>query len=454
MAKLFGSSGVRGLANVDLTPQLACEIGLAVAAYAKAKTVVVARDTRVSGSMLQDALVSGLLSSGTDVYLVGVVPTPALAYTTLSMNADAGFMITASHNPPQYNGIKVFRTDSLSYVDTDQEAVEKNVKEQSFALADWRRLGKTIHLNSGQIYMNMALKAVKLKKKWHIVVDPGCGATFKVAPDMLKTMGCKVTALNAQPDGHFPARKSEPTEESLVDLANVVKTLGADAGVAFDGDGDRVAFVDEKGVFVNFDRSLAGYSAYVLKHSGGGAIVTNVEASMCVETMAEKFGGKVVRTKVGDIYVSEAIKQSNAVFGGEPCGAWVHPKLHYCPDGPLSTALMIKALEEENKSLSEFISEVPEYITKRENITCKNEQKYKIVDEIGAVLKTEFSDFTNFSTVDGVRLALRRGWLLIRASGTEPLIRLTVEGESVAEANDITQKVAAIIHRQVEAELK
>lgn len=454
MAKLFGSSGVRGLANVDLTPQLACEVGLAVAKYAKAKTVVVARDTRVSGSMLQDALVSGLISSGTDVYLAGLVPTPALAYTTMAMNADAGFMITASHNPPQYNGIKVFRKDSLSYVDIDQEAVEKNVKEQSFALADWRRLGKTIHLNSGQIYMDMALKAVKLKKKWHIVVDPGCGATFKITPDMLKTMGCKVTALNAQPDGHFPARKSEPTTESLMDLANVVKTLRADAGVAFDGDGDRVAFVDEKGVFVNFDRSLAGYGAYVLKHSGGGVVVTNVEASMCVETMAEKFSGKVVRTKVGDIYVSEAIKQLDAVFGGEPCGAWVHPKLHYCPDGPLSAALMLKALEEENKSLSEFISEVPEYITKRENIACKNEQKYKIVNEIGAVLKTEFSDFTDYSTVDGVRLALKRGWLLIRASGTEPLIRLTVEGESIVEANDITQKVAAIIHRQVEAELK
>jgi phosphoglucosamine mutase len=454
MAKLFGSSGVRGLANVDLTPQLACKIGLAVAAYAKAKKVVVARDTRVSGSMLQDALVSGLLSSGTDVYLAGVVPTPALAYATLTMNAGAGFMITASHNPPQYNGIKVFRPDSLSYVDVDQEAVEENVKKQSFTLANWRKLGKTVHLNSGQIYVDMALKAVKLKKKWHIIVDPGCGATFKVAPDMLKTMGCKVTALNAQPDGYFPARKSEPTEETLMDLANVVKALGADVGVAFDGDGDRIAFVDDKGVFVNFDRSLAGYSAYVLKHSGGGTVVTNVEASMCFETMSEKFGGKVIRTKVGDIYVSEAIKQANAVFGGEPCGAWVHPKLHYCPDGPLSAALMIKALEEENKSLSEFISEVPEYVTKRENITCKNEQKYKIVNEIGAILKTEFPDFTNYSTVDGFRLALKQGWLLIRASGTEPLIRLTVEGESVVKANDITQKVAAIIHRQVEAELK
>ena len=351
MAKLFGSSGVRGLANVDLTPELACKVGLAVAAYAKAKTAVVARDTRVSGSMLQEALVSGLLSSGTDVYLAGIVPTPTLAYATMSMHADAGFMITASHNPPQYNGIKVFRTESLSYVDADQEAVEKNVKEQSFALADWRRLGKTIPLNAGQIYIGMALKAVVLKKKWRVVVDPGCGATFKVAPDMLKAMGCKVTALNAQPDGHFPARKSEPTAESLSDLANVVKTLGADIGVAFDGDGDRVAFVDETGAFVNFDRSLAGYGAYALKYSGGGMLVTNVEASMCVETMAEKYGGKVVRTKVGDIYVSEAIKQSNAVFGGEPCGAWVHPKIHYCPDGPLSAALMLKALEDENKSL-------------------------------------------------------------------------------------------------------
>ncbi len=453
MAKLFGSSGVRGLANVDLTPELACKVGLAVAAYAKAKTVVVARDTRVSGSMLQEALVSGLLSSGTDVYLAGIVPTPILAYATMSMHADAGFMITASHNPPQYNGIKVFRTDSLSYVDADQEAVEKNIKEQSFALADWRRLGKTIPLNAGQIYIGMALKAVVLKKKWRVVVDPGCGATFKVAPDMLKAMGCKVTALNAQPDGHFPARKSEPTAESLTDLENVVKTLGADIGVAFDGDGDRVAFVDEKGSFVNFDRSLAGYCAYALKYSGGGIVVTNVEASMCVETMAEKYGGKVIRTKVGDIYVSEAIKRSNAVFGGEPCGAWVHPKLHYCPDGPLSASLMLKALEVENKSLSEFISEVPIYVTRRENIACKNEQKYRVVNKIGVALKADFKDFTDYSTIDGVRLALKRGWLLIRASGTEPLIRLTVEGESVAEANDITQKATAIIHRQVEAEL-
>jgi phosphoglucosamine mutase len=170
---------------------------------------------------------------------------------------------------------------------------------------------------------------------------------------MLKAMGCKVTALNAQPDGYFPARKSEPTSDSLKDLANVVKTLGADAGIAFDGDGDRVAFVDEKGVFVNFDRSLAGFASFALKKSGGGTVVTNVEASMCIETMAQAKGGKVIRTRVGDIYVSKAIKQSAAVFGGEPCGAWVHPQLHYCPDGPLSAAFMLKALEAGKHRLQE-----------------------------------------------------------------------------------------------------
>jgi phosphoglucosamine mutase len=452
MAKLFGSSGVRGLVNVDLTPLLACRVSLAVAAYAKAKKAVVARDTRVSGDMLEDALVSGLLSSGTDVYLAGVVPTPTLAYATRAFGADVGFMLTASHNPPQYNGIKVFKSDSLSYTDEDQNTVEKNVLKRTFALTDWRSLGKTIPVDASQIYMEMVVKTVALKKQWRVVVDPGCGATFNIAPALLKAIGCKVTAINAQPDGYFPARKSEPTAESLKDLANVVKTLGADAGIAFDGDGDRVAFIDEKGAFVNFDRSLAAYAAYALKQSGGGTVVTNVEASMCVETMVQAQGGRVIRTRVGDIYVSEAIKQSGAVFGGEPCGAWVHPQSHYCPDGPLSAALMLKALEEENKSLSEFISAVPEYITRRENIACKNEQKYKAVVKIGAALKTGFPDYTDFSTVDGVRLALRDSWLLVRASGTEPLIRLTVEGESLAVANDITGKATAVIRKEVEAE--
>ena len=233
-------------------------------------------------------------------------------------------------------------------------------------------------------------------------------------------------------------------------MAKTVKTLHADIGIAFDGDADRVAFVDENGVFVNFDRSLAAYGSFMLKRKGGGLVVTNVEASMCVETMAEKYGGKVVRTRVGDIYVSEAIKRDRAVFGGEPCGAWVHPQVHLCPDGPLSAAFLLQALEDEGKTVSEFIGEVPEYITMRKNIVCKNEQKYVMVEKLGSSLKSGFPAYTDFSNVDGARLALKNGWLLVRASGTEPLIRLTVEGESQEAAKDITQKATALIHKQVE----
>jgi len=169
---------------------------------------------------------------------------------------------------------------------------------------------------------------------------------------------------------------------------------------------------------------------------------------MCVETMAEKYGGKVVRTKVGDIYVSEAIDRHGAVFGGEPCGAWVHPDFHWCPDGPLTAMLLLKALEEENLSMRQFIAQVPQYVTLRENLQVKNELKLKVVFDLEKSLTATFPDYTDLSTVDGLRLTLKNGWLLIRASGTEPLIRLTVEGESLKAAQTIMQKGKALVKEQ------
>jgi phosphoglucosamine mutase len=454
LAKLFGSSGVRGVVNVVLTPELACKVALAAATHAHAKKAVVARDTRVSGQILEDALVSGLMAAGVEVALLGEVPTPACAYLARELGADVGFMLTASHNPPQYNGIKVFRGDSLSYTDQDQDVVEKIIEQNTFRLADWRGVGTASVVDATQRYIDMVAEAVSLRKPWRVVVDPGCGATYSVVPAILKALGCKVTTLNAQPDGYFPARKSEPTAESLSSLSQVVKVLGADAGLAFDGDGDRAAFVDEVGKFVDFDRALAAYAAYALEQSGGGTVVTNVEASMCVETMAAKHGGKVLRTRVGDVYVSEAMARVGAVFGGEPCGAWVHPKLHWCPDGPLSAAMMLKALEDEGMSMCEFIAQVPEYITLRENLPVKNELKYKVVASLEKTLVQTFPEYTDFSTVDGVRLALRTGWILIRASGTEPLVRLTVEGESLKAAQAIMQRGTALVKAQVGGNLK
>ena len=173
MGKLFGSSGVRGLVNVALTPQLACKVGLAVATYAKARCAVVGRDTRVSSPMLEDALVAGLTAAGVEVSLLGMVPTPAVAYLTKVLGADVGFMLTASHNPPQYNGIKVFSGDSLSLTDEDQISVEKIITENRFALADWQKVGTAQKVEAAGLYTEMLIKAAKLLKPWRVVVDPG-----------------------------------------------------------------------------------------------------------------------------------------------------------------------------------------------------------------------------------------------------------------------------------------
>jgi phosphoglucosamine mutase len=395
--------------------------------------------------MLQDALVSGLESGGANVKCLGVIPTPVLAFLTKKMRAHAGVMITASHNPPEYNGIKIFSHEGLAYDEKSQCEIERIIAHKRFKMADWRRVGRAHTVDESRRYVENIEKNVKLRGKWRVVVDPGCGATFNLAPTILQDLGCKVIALNAQPDGWFPARSPEPNAQSLTLLAKVVKNVGADGGLAYDGDGDRVAFTDEKGSFADFDQVLAAYAAYVVKENGGGTVVTNVEASMSMEKMVESHGGKVVRTKVGDVYISETVRKCKAIFGGEPCGAWIHPKFHFCPDGILSSVLLLRALEKENKRLSEFVAETPRYLILRENFPCRNDVKEEAVENVEGGLRSAFPAYRELSTVDGFRLVLENGWLLVRASGTEPIIRLTVEGESLKAAKQIMEKGAKSI---------
>jgi phosphoglucosamine mutase len=445
MPKLFGTSGIRGLANIDLTPTLAVWVGLGIAAQSKAKTALTARDTRTTGSMLENALVSGLASYGTNVSSIGIAPTPVLALLTKKTGADVGVMITASHNPPQYNGIKIFSRDSMAYTEKKQNEIEKILEREKFSFAGWQNIGEIQQSDETDSYVETVGQATKLRRKWKVVVDSGCGATFDLAPRVLKTVGCKVTAINSQPDGFFPARSPEPSGESLKSVAATVKNVKADAGFAYDGDGDRVTFIDEKGEIADFDSVLAAYAAYIAEKNHGATIVTNVEASMCLEEIVQRYGGKVLRTKVGDIYLSEVIKQRNAAFGGEPCGAWIHPQIHYCPDGILSSVLLLKALEDKNKNLSEIVGKIPKYPILRENIQCSNGAKHMVVNKIGREISEIFPEKKEASKVDGVRISLENGWILIRASGTEPLVRLTVEGESLKTAENIMKRGVAVV---------
>lgn len=447
--KLFGTSGIRGVVNEDLTPTLALEAGLAVATRVSGGKALVGRDTRVSGVMLESALTAGLLAGGSTVGHLGVVPTPTLAFLTKEMKADVGVMITASHNPPEYNGIKLFSRDGMAYDEKKQGEIEEIIERKLFRTVEWRDIGKIRRLDVTHRYVDAILESVQLERSWRVVVDPGCGATCDIAPSILRKLGCKVTALNAQPDGFFPGRNPLPTTESLRPLCRLVRELGADVGLAYDGDGDRVLAVDELGNVVPLDQALAAYAAHVVAEKRGGVVVTHVEASMCIEEAVEKEGGRVVRTRVGDVNVAMAIRRHKAVFGGEPCGAWIHPQYHYCPDGILSSVLLLKMLEEKEASLSSVISEVPAPPIIRISLACPNDLKPKVMQKLEEVLPGEFPTAKEKLVVDGLRLAMGDAWVLVRPSGTEPLIRVTTEAKSKREAEQIIGKTARLVKNLV-----
>ena len=450
MPKLFGTSGIRGIANREVTSELALKVGLALATYIENGSFLVARDTRVSGEMIENALTAGILAGGANANKIGIAPTPALAFLTKKHSLNAGVMITASHNPPEYNGIKIFNSDSTGFNEKQQEEIEKIIEHENFRLAEWNKIGKCVDVKYWiKDYIHQILGNLSFKKSWFVVVDPGCGATSTVAPFIFRELGCKVRALNAQPDGFFPARSPLPDKESLKPLGSVVRELKADIGIAYDGDGDRVVFMDENGNFVSLDQSLALYAAYVIERNRGGTVVTHVEASMCVEDTVEKLSGKVLRTKVGDVSIANAMKNCGAVFGGEPCGAWIHPEHHFCPDGILSSVLFLKMLDEKDAKLSELISQVPSYPILREKVECPNNFKETVMRKVGSKIAEVFPDFKDKLTVDGVRLSLSDGWVLIRPSGTEPIIRITAEARDYTVADEIMQKTLVFVNRLV-----
>jgi len=358
-------------------------------------------------------------------------------------------MITASHNPPEYNGIKLYNPDTTAYNATQENQMEKLIAKQRFELAAWQNIGKAITIDETQQYVEMITKNVVLKKSWKLVIDPGNGATSQLAPQILRQLNCSVMAINSQPDGYFPGRGAEPNEESLKPLGNIVRNLKADLGIAYDGDGDRMVTIDEKGCMVPLDQIFAACAAYAIKQQKNKTIVTHVEASMCIEKMIEAEGGKVLRTKVGDVNIAEAVKQHNATFGGEPCGAWIHPNYHYCPDGILSSILLLQTLEEANQPLSYFISETPRYPLLRQNVACPNSIKLAVMKKVYEALPAVFSGVKEQLKVDGFRLTLKQGWLLIRPSGTEPMMRITVETENKKTGETIMKKAIKLMGKIV-----
>ncbi len=433
--KLFGTSGIRGKIGSEITLDLITAVGMAAATYigGNGHKVVIGYDTRTSNKMVENAITAGILQCGPDVIRLGMVPTPLVGYATMKLKADLGIMITASHNPSEYNGIKLWNPTGMAYTQDQERTIEKIVHEKSFQMVSWEDIGN-IEDNNGIIYdyMDDLIDNVNIKGNLKVVVDCASGAGSYISPLVLRKAGCDVITLNCQPDGFFPGRMPEPSLNNLSELMKVVKATDADIGIAHDGDADRMVAIDDNGIMADFDKLLALVSSKI-----GGKIVTTVDASFSVDKSMEKVGGEVIRTKVGDVHVAEVIVESNASFGGEPSGTWLHPDFCMCPDGILS-ALKVIEIVEKNGPLSKLLDEIPSYPTIREKIKCENIQKTLIMEKVKEELPDNFDNVSDVNFIDGVRISMEDGsWVLIRPSGTEAYIRITLEGKNMEKAEKI-----------------
>ncbi len=430
--RLFGTNGVRGIVNQDLTSELALRLAMSLGTLTRG-TVAVGQDTRVSGNMLSHAAIAGLLATGCKAINLGIAPTPAVQYFVRD-NADAGIVITASHNPREYNGLKLIAGDGTEFGIEGELAVEDVYFKGSLKLADWRETGELSDTNVIPAYMESIMGKVNasdIKKRGFVVaVDTGCGAGSIVTPFLLSKLNCKVTTINAQIDGTFPSRNPEPTEDVLTDLGKIVISNGADLGVAHDGDADRAVFIDEGGNFVNEDVLLAIIVKHVLSKKVG-PVVTPVSSSQRIVEVAEAAGGHVIWTPVGSIYVARMMMQVNAVIGGEGNGGIIFPEHQYCRDGAMTVAKVLEIMTERRKKISELVKEIPKRYMDKTKVTCR--------DRDATMQQIRSSVEGNIDTTDGVKIWYDDGWLLIRPSGTEPIIRIFVEAETKRRASDLLE---------------
>jgi phosphomannomutase/phosphoglucomutase len=426
--QLFGTNGVRGIFGKDLTPELILSIGEAFGTMRKG-CIGVGRDTRTSGDTLVRAAKAGLLAMGCDVVDCGILPTPALQYL-VKEKFDGGMMITASHNPPEYNGVKIIEPDGTEMGDEETIKLEQILFSRSFSPTSWTHVGKE---TDSPDFINEYIKAIvnhfppEIGMGMTVVIDPGSGPACLTTPRILTEMGCKVITVNGIMDGTFPGRMPEPTVEGLRNLAALVVSSGAAFGVAHDGDADRAVFIDNKGQFVEENLEFALVARHICQNTPG-IIVTPVSTGQVVKLVAEMEHSEVIYTPVGSIYVARAMRSllgqgKKIVFGGEGNGGLIFPDHQFCRDGGMTAAMMVAILVKTGKPLSDLVTQLPNRHIIKDKLTTPN--GVKILESLTILYKMEATD-----TTDGLKIFRKNTWGLVRASGTEPIIRIIVDADT------------------------
>jgi phosphomannomutase/phosphoglucomutase len=444
--RLFGTNGVRFVPGVSHDLDFAINLGEAIGTYFGGGELLVGQDGRVSSPALADAVISGLMSSGRDVAEAGLVPTPALQYAVKTMGFKGGVMVTASHNPAQYNGLKVAGSDGVEVPRLDEQRIEKIFFDRSQTKADWKTIGVARPEPSVvRNYIAGILSKVDSKlisgRKFTVIMDAGNGAQCVAAPYLVEALGCKLITLNSVVDGAFPGRGPEPTPETLKDLSAVVKSVGADLGVAYDGDGDRSIFCDEEGKILWGDQTGCLIADYVLEKNPGGTIVTSVGSSQAVEIVAKKRNARVLMTRVGSVDVSRTIIERSAVFGFEENGGCMYMPHLPVRDGAMTTALMLECLASRGMAFSRALAfSVPRFFQAKTKIDVDR----KKVDSVMRIVERQAKG--EIERIDGVKVWTdERSWVLVRPSGTEPLIRVFAESDSQELAELLVKRFAKVV---------
>jgi len=440
---LFGTFGIRGIVNRDLTPELALKMGMSFATFVKDGSLVVGRDGRSSSEMIKNSLISGIISCGVNVIDIGMVPTPVTMFATKTLKTKGGIMITASHNPPEYNGMKFLEPNGMGLKKEKEPIIEEIIKKEDFNLKNWDKIGKIEKKNILPEYSKKILSFVNREKigNLKIVIDCGNGVGSLTLPYLLENIGCSVITLNSHIDGAFPGRGSEPIPENLSTLQEIVKKTGSDFGVALDGDADRAIFVDEKGNFIQGDRSLALIIKNFIKNREG-KVVTTVSTSHIIDDIS---GNRIIKTKIGDLIVARKLLECGGIIGGEESGGVIFPEFVPGKDGSLATLKMAEIISENKKPLSELIDELPKYYQYKEKIPCENRYKERVISEVDKKLKNYKKDRT-----DGVKAFTEKGWFIIRPSGTEPIIRCYSESKDKKEAKRLVEFGLKIVKETID----
>jgi phosphomannomutase/phosphoglucomutase len=442
--RLFGTNGIREVVGERLTAQFVTSVAAAIATVCpRGPPIVVGWDGRTSSESLARLATGTLTLGGHSVVEVGLLPTPAIQYNVRAIGAQLGVILTASHNPPEFNGIKCIAADGLEITREAEERIEAAVQGGETLTVPYDRVGDVREDRMGvHRYVEAILRQVDRERiasrKFRLVLDCGNGASVPTSPVLLRRLGCRPVTLNAQIDGTFPGHLSEPTEANLRDLVKTVEALGVDLGVAHDGDADRAVFVDGAGHYVPGEKVLTLLGREIVKANRGGVVVTPVTASQSLEDAVQAVGGEVVYTRVGSPSVTRAMVERKAVFGGEENGGLIFPLFQYARDGAMTLAAVLELLARAEQSLEELLDGLPRYFLLKEKVACPIELRGRVMDTLTEELS---AGADRVVTLDGIKAYRDGGWVLVRPSGTEPLLRIFAEARSPDAARGLSQKV-------------